>query len=109
MNAFLNERDYRLPIDSYEDLLSSPLDLIINKGTFTEQLFAFAPAGTILHEIFEKKLRGKKRLQDYGGLAEGLKLVAQGKAIMYRGIPEIVFEPAYPCKLVDTRQPRFIQ
>ncbi len=106
MNAFLNVKPFQMPIDSYEDVITSDMDLIVQKGLFTEQVFMFAPEGSLFREIFNQKLNGKKRFHDYGDFEGVMDAVKSGDAMFYYNLLGVMKRNDYPCEILDVKEVR---
>ncbi len=107
MNAFLNAKEFKLEIDSFEDVLDSDLEMVVQRGTYAEQVFRFAPAGTIHNHIYEKKLKKARRLQDFpGGTDELVQLISEGKVFTFSSLEPMMNRPEYPCSIIEANNPK---
>ncbi len=103
MNSFLTAKVFQLSIDSYEDVLKSHNALILKAQLFEEDLFKQAPEGSVLRKIYNKKLQGTKRYDDYDGLDEIIDLVKADKAHYFYSIETLMRRPEYPCDIIDVK------
>ncbi len=107
LKATLAIQSLTLPINSLDDILASELDLLLWRATFLESAFKLAPKGSLMRQIYDEKLHGKKRVNDVGGKYASLQLVEDGKAIYTAGIDSIITRPEYPCKIIDVKSLRY--
>ena len=56
LNAGLNVRILDIPIKSWEDVLMSDKDFLIWMGTSIEMQFRESPKGSVMRNIYEKKV-----------------------------------------------------
>ncbi len=106
LKATLAVQTLVLPINNLEEILSSDLDLLLKSASYLESGFQLAPKGSLMNRIYDKKLHGKKRVQEIGGMEASLKLVEEGKAIYASGIDTVLIRPQYPCKIIDIKSLR---
>ena len=107
MNAFLSIKNYNLPINSFEDILDSPMELLIYGGTSTEDLFRSSHPDSVYGRIYKAKLLDKDRIEDKGGDDEAFQLVKKGRAMITGGLSEPMLRPEYPCRIVDVKALRY--
>ncbi len=104
MNAFLNVKVFRVPINSHEDIIDTDMDLVVKKGVYTEQVFMFAQEGSLFQAIFDKKLKGTKRFHELGNNDDAvLDIVKRNKAIYLHDLFAIVDREDYPCGILDVK------
>ncbi len=106
MNSFLTAKVFRLPINSYEDVISTDMDLILHRGYYEENVFKFAPQGSLFKEVYNRKLLGKPRFHDYDGLEDVLERVKDGKAMYFTGTDAMMIRADYPCAMTDNKKIR---
>ncbi len=104
MNSFLTAKVFTLPINSLEDILNSELDFIVHRGLYQEELFMHASGGSVLKEIYDRKLLGKKRFGDYEDVIE---LVKNDKAILFTSVEPFIVREDYPCDIIVVKHIRY--
>ncbi len=103
MKAVLSIRVLKLPINTWEDVLESPLELITWDASYFAELMKFSPKGSIARQIYEQKIYNQDTLQDKGGLKAVLELVEEGNSILGSGIESTILNKRYPCQLLDVK------
>ena len=101
MNASLNVYAENLPINSWEDLLSSNYNLLIWQGTAAEDQFKSAPNFSILNKLYYEKILTvpeENHLQNIG-YHGALQYILRNEAVAF-----VEFEPysmleEYPCQI----------
>ena len=69
MNAALNSQVDNIEINSWQDVLESNHKIIFYNGGITEGMFKYAPKGSVLNKIYQKKMAnvtGENTLQNIG-------------------------------------------
>ena len=69
MNAALNSQVDNIGINSWQDVLESDHKIIFYKDGITEGMFKYAPKGSVLNKIYQKKMAnvtGENTLQNIG-------------------------------------------
>ncbi len=102
LKAALSIRYFHLPINSWQDVLESPLDLIVNKGAYTEDFFKNSAPGTVHRDIYEEKIKDKKGYLETNDMDE----VKQGKALVFGGVDTRILLPEFPCQIMDVKRLR---
>ncbi len=108
MNAFLNAKEFKLPVDSFNDILKRDEDLIVLDGSYTSELYQFAPEGTVFNDIWEKKLKGQSRSFGFGDMKEVIQLVEEGKAFVHVSLEGPMSRPEYPCQIIEAERLRYL-
>ncbi len=103
MNAFLNAKIISMPINSYEEVLKSNMELLVYSGYITETMFKLSPPGSLFNDIYLKKLKDKKRMDDYEGIDGSIQRVIDGDAIIFSSLDPFYKKPDYPCDIVEVK------
>ncbi len=106
LKAALQVRTLTLPINSLEDILESPMHLIVWRGGNIESGYMLAPTGSVQRQIYEQKISGKRSANDIGGRVASLEIVGEGDAIYNGAIDAFRMTPDYPCKMIDVKKMR---
>lgn len=103
MNAALNVRRENYPIENWQDVLESDLNVLVWQGSIINDIFEFAPDGSTLKSIFDRKISQTpidERLSSLG-YSGSVKYMLEDLAVVY-----IEYEPfkmmarqKYPCQL----------
>ncbi len=107
MNAFLAVKTLNLEINSYEDVLESPVFVIVYRGSAAENNFKLAQPGTTLFEIYKQKVKNFPSYQDVGGLQPTLDLIKKGEAIYGGDLETLMAMDDYPCSIIDVKPVRY--
>ncbi len=102
-NAFLAVEVFRVPLQSWEDVLESQYNVILQTNPHTYELFSLAPSGTVFNKIFKKKIVGQKTFEDYGGEEGVLAKVIKGEAIYIGDLVWIYQSGHFPCSVIDIK------
>ena len=57
--AFLSVKSFSLPINSFNDVLDSDMDVIVYTNDATADMYKLAPNGSVLHQIYQEKIHNK--------------------------------------------------
>ena len=106
LKATLSVRTFRIPLDSYKDILDSPLEFLVWKNGAAEDMFRLAPPGSVMKQIHESKIQDKPGPLDLGGVAKSFERVRNGKAIYYGSAENKMSMPMYPCGVTDIKSLR---
>ena len=101
MNAFLTVKTFSLPIDSYEDILDTDMNVIVWKGTIWEDMFALSPKGSPFQTIHQTKVQSQLGLKELGGIDKALEIVQKGHALYSGSLVPLLNTPFYPCAVQD--------
>ena len=103
LKAALSVRNLKLPINSFQDILDSDLDLILWKNGALEDSFRLSAPDSDMKRIHESKIKDKPGANDLGGNAPVLELVKNGQGLFYASAENKMVLPIYPCQVTDVK------
>lgn len=89
--------------NSWEDVAKSDEDLIIIRGSSTENTFRSARPNSALNDIYHEKIKNHDKNLASLGLDDTISEVKTGKFLAYTSFDYFTSSTEYPCKVTDVR------
>ncbi len=103
MNAFLSVKSFNVPIGSWEDVLTTDLDVIIQDNPYTMELFSMSHPDSTFYKIYQEKIMGQKTFAEHGGKEGVMSALVSGKALYIGELIWIFESKQYPCTIIDIK------
>ncbi len=102
MKSFLTVQQFTLPIESLDDLLTMPVDVIIFKDSVVDEGLQQSLEDSVFKKIYDEKVTKSPGMVELG-YDEAVSRIISGYAVFYGGLVDFTLYDEYPCLVTDVK------
>ncbi len=104
LKSYLIVKDLNLEINTIQDVLDSPMGVIVNKYDYTTiEHLSGSPQTSPEYQIYKTKVEGGKFAEDWEKEDDFVQEIKDGNVLFMGVLATYLKDPYYPCDIVDVK------